>query len=78
VSPRKWDDPWENAFRQSTFRKKDGPLIKCPFRDCAYRQCWTLDQERDVFWRMYVPNGGRGSAQVQDKQSVHPPIIEFF
>jgi len=50
-SPRKWDDPFENMLK----------LRKHPLRDRAYGQCWTLNEETDAAWRMYVPmrNGVR-------------------
>jgi len=58
VSPRKWEDPFENALaREIRLRRPDGSLCSHPFRNRSYGQCWTLNQETDAFWRMYAPEG---------------------
>ena len=57
-SPRKWEDPFENALaREIRLRRPDGSRCPHPFRNRSYGQCWTLNQETDAFWRMYVPEG---------------------
>ncbi len=56
ISPRKWDDPFENALAKNLrLRRPDGSISPYPFRNRAYGQCWTLKKETDAFWRMYVP-----------------------
>ena len=57
VSPRKWDDPFENILSRVACRKPNGDLHKYALRDRVYGQCWTLVEESDATWRIYVPNG---------------------
>lgn len=56
VSPRKWEDPFENILNRMIF-KDSGKPFKHPFRNRVYGQCWTLTEETDATWRMYVPKG---------------------
>lgn len=57
VSPRQWDDPFENILNRMKFRKANGQVFCHPLRDRVYGQCWTLTEETDAAWRMYVPHG---------------------
>lgn len=61
VSPRKWDDPWENILEKVIFKESNGNSFKHPLRDRFYGQCWTLTEETDAAWRIYTPekNGVR-------------------
>ena len=58
VSPRKWEDPFENALaKHIRLLRPDGSASPYPLRNRAYGQCWTLTKETDAAWRMYVPSG---------------------
>lgn len=57
VSPRKWKDPFENILSRMIFKKADGDSFKHPLRDRVYGQCWTMTEETDTAWRMYIPDG---------------------
>jgi len=57
VSPRKWKDPFENILSRIIFKKTDRDSFKHPLRDRVYGQCWTMTEETDASWRMYIPDG---------------------
>lgn len=57
VSPRIWKDPFENILYRVRFRKPNGDIFRHPLRDRVYGQCWTMTNEIDAAWRMYVPTG---------------------
>jgi len=58
LSPRKWNDPFENALaREIRLSRPDGSTSPHPLRNRVYGQCWTLTPETDAFWRMYAPHG---------------------
>ena len=67
VSPRKWEDPFENILSRLTIRQSNGETIQHPHRDLVYAQCWTFTEETDATWRIYVPNGNG----VRIKTTVH-------
>jgi len=55
VKPKKWDDPFENAFLSSEFYVGHEP-VNLKARDSVYGQCWTLHRETDAMWRIYSDN----------------------
>ena len=57
VSPRKWEDPFENLLARLTIRQRKGENIQHPHRNLVYAQCWTFTEETDATWRIYVPSG---------------------
>lgn len=57
VSPRKWKDPFENILSRVPCRKSNGETFMHPLRERVYGQCWTMVEETDATWRMYVPDG---------------------
>jgi hypothetical protein len=63
VSPRLWQDPFENHIMTSFLQQKmeDEKEICIGFRDNYYGQCWTQTRESDAMWRIYSPthNGAR-------------------
>lgn len=63
VSPKLWDDPFENHIMTSFIKQKtsDEKDICIGFRDNLYGQCWTQTRESDAMWRIYSPkkNGAR-------------------
>ncbi|SDX75705.1 DUF2971 domain-containing protein [Flavobacterium degerlachei] len=63
VSPKLWDDPFENHIMTSFIQQKmeDEKDICVGFRDNFYGQCWTQTRESDAMWRIYSPkyNGAR-------------------
>ena len=56
VSPKKWEDPFENFILKSKARLHDGEIINFGFRDNFYGQCWTRHKASDAMWRIYSPN----------------------
>lgn len=74
VSPRKWKDPFENILSRVPCRKINGESFMHPHRDRVYGQCWTMIEETDATWRMYVPdeNGVRLKTTIRKlHQSLH-------
>ncbi|SNY98246.1 DUF2971 domain-containing protein [Halomonas sp. hl-4] len=55
VSPRKWEDPFENFILKSKARLSDGEIADFGFRDDFYGQCWTRHKASDAMWRIYSP-----------------------
>lgn len=53
VSPKKWDDPFENFILKSKIRMDDGEVGEIGFRDTYYGQCWTTHKASDAMWRIY-------------------------
>ena len=47
VSPKKWDDPFENVVLRSVFPRLG-----------LYGQCWTRHTASDAMWRIYSPQVG--------------------
>ena len=74
VSPRKWKDPFENILSRLPCRKANGETFMHPLRNRVYGQCWTMIEETDATWRMYVPdeNGVRLKTTIRKlHQSLH-------
>jgi hypothetical protein len=53
VSPRLWDDPFENFILNAPAVLPEGETIEWGFRNDFYGQCWTLHQASDAMWRIY-------------------------
>lgn len=53
VSPKKWDDPFENFILNSKARLPSGEIVDLGFRDDFYGQCWTRHRASDAMWRIY-------------------------
>jgi hypothetical protein len=53
VSPRKWDDPFENFVLNSPAMMPNGETIEWGFRNDFYGQCWTFHKASDAMWRIY-------------------------
>jgi hypothetical protein len=53
VSPRLWDDPFENFILNSPAVLPEGDMIEGTFRNDFYGQCWTLHKASDAMWRIY-------------------------
>jgi len=56
VSPRKWEDPFENAVLTAVFP-----------RALLFGQCWTRHTASDAMWRIYSPK----SKGVRMRTTVH-------
>ncbi|GAB6071137.1 hypothetical protein JCM30760_22340 [Thiomicrorhabdus hydrogeniphila] len=56
VSPKKWEDPFENFILNSKARLPDGEIVDFGFRDDFYGQCWTRHKASDAMWRIYSPD----------------------
>lgn len=61
VSPKKWEDPFENFILKSKARLPSGEIVDFGFRDNFFGQCWTQHKASDAMWRIYSPesNGVR-------------------
>lgn len=61
VSPKKWEDPFENFIFKSKARLPDGEIVDFEFGDNFYGQCWSRHKVSDAMWRIYSPesNGVR-------------------
>lgn len=80
ISPRKWKDPFENILSRIPCRKANGELYMHPLRERVYGQCWTLVEETDATWRMYVPdeNGVRMKTTIRKlHQSLHRSLDSY-
>lgn len=55
VSPKKWEDPFENFILKSKARLPDGEIVDFGFRDDFYGQCWSRHKASDAMWRIYSP-----------------------
>lgn len=56
VSPKKWDDPFENFILNSKAKLPGGEIVSFGFRDDFYGQCWTRHKASDAMWRIYSPD----------------------
>jgi len=56
VSPRLWDDPFENFIMKSKIRFSNGEISKIGFYDDYFAQCWSFHKASDAMWRIYSPN----------------------
>jgi hypothetical protein len=54
VTPRKWDDPFENFLAKCKATVDGIPNVDIGglFKN-FYGQCWTLNRESDAMWRIY-------------------------
>lgn len=59
--PRLWDDPFENFMERVIIheRKIDKLIELGSTFNKVFGQCWTLEEENDVMWRIY-PSRGKG------------------
>lgn len=55
VSPKKWEDPFENLVLTSPVQLPSGEMGEFGFRHDFYGQCWTLSKASDAMWRIYSP-----------------------
>jgi hypothetical protein len=55
VSPKKWEDPFENFISKSKVLKTDGEIVDFDFRNEIYGQCWSQHKVSDAMWRIYSP-----------------------
>jgi hypothetical protein len=67
VSPKKWEDPFENFILNAKAKLPDGEIVDFGFRDDFYGQCWTRHKASDAMWRIYSPesNGVRIRTTIQ-------------
>lgn len=56
VSPKKWDDPFENFILNSTFKLDTGEIVDLGFRNDFFGQCWSRHNASDAMWRIYSPD----------------------
>lgn len=56
VSPKLWDDPFENFFLNCTAVTNEGEYVNMSsLANSWYGQCWTYNQDSDAMWRIYSP-----------------------
>ena len=54
VAPKKWEDPFENFLSKCKATVDGIPNVDIgPLFKNFYGQCWTLNPESDVMWRIY-------------------------
>ncbi len=63
VSPKKWEDPFENFILKSKAILHDGEIVDFGFRDDFYGQCWSRHRASDAMWRIYSP--GSNSVRIR-------------
>lgn len=56
VSPRSWEDPFENLLLKSKVKINDKLFSFAQDRDLVYGQCWSKHTASDAMWRIYSPN----------------------
>lgn len=59
VSPKLWDDPYENFLNHCHGVDPRHPNTRISYHDYAkllFGQCWTLNEDTDSTWRIYSPN----------------------
>lgn len=62
VSPRKWEDPFENFFLERTTAFDPASQTDVSLANLAddwYGQCWSRHAESDAMWRIYSPVAGK-------------------
>ncbi|MBM3299540.1 MAG: hypothetical protein FJY85_06275, partial [Deltaproteobacteria bacterium] len=53
--PDLWDDPFENILLKTQLELSDSTLIGLDgVMGALYGQCWSLHEETDAMWRIYV------------------------
>jgi hypothetical protein len=59
VTPKLWDDPFENFFLQCKLQRENGEMVSLEALNRQwYGQCWTRNRENDAMWRIYSPEKG--------------------
>jgi hypothetical protein len=53
VSPKLWDDPFENFILNSEAILPGGDKVTFAFRNDFFGQCWTTHKASDAMWRIY-------------------------
>ena len=56
VSPKLWEDPYENYVLQSHVALPSGKYYGFEFKDRYFGQCWTQRTYSDALWRIYSPD----------------------
>lgn len=55
VSPKLWEDPFENFIMQSKVKLSTGEIGEITFRNDYFAQCWSFHKASDAMWRIYSP-----------------------
>lgn len=61
VKPFKWNDPYEIFISNLLINNGNNSKYSITlifFKDTYYAQCWTMKQECDLMWKVYVPENG--------------------
>lgn len=73
VSPKLWEDPFENYIMSATteLKREDEKGSCVGFRDNFYGQCWTQTRESDAMWRIYSPNKNGARITTTPRKLLH-------
>ncbi len=61
VKPFKWNDPYEIFMSDLVINhvnNSESSIGLREFKHTYYAQCWTMKQECDLMWKVYVPKNG--------------------
>ncbi|MCK4694690.1 MAG: hypothetical protein KAT74_02955 [Candidatus Cloacimonetes bacterium] len=61
VKPFKWNDPYEIFMSNLVINhvnNSESSIGLREFKHTYYAQCWTMKQECDLMWKVYVPKNG--------------------
>ena len=56
VSPKKWEDPFENVVLNAEVKTINGGSGEFLFHDNVYGQCWSGRAASDAMWQIYSKN----------------------
>lgn len=59
VSPKLWDDPYEDFLNHCHGVDKREPNVRISYHGhekYLFGQCWTFNEDNDATWRIYSPN----------------------
>ena len=81
VSPRSWEDPFENLLLKSRVKINDKFFSFAQDRDLVYGQCWSQHTASDAMWRIYSPKSNSVRIRTTIKrlymslyQNLHPSL----
>lgn len=63
VMPRSWDDSYEQWYLDKKYKESDGREVRLGSKDGIFAQCWSLNSDNDMVWRVYSPD--KNGVQIQ-------------
>lgn len=76
VSPKLWEDPYENFFLKSHIALPTGEYYGFDFKDRYFGQCWTQRTYSDALWRIYSPDSNSVRVRTTIRKLVHSLVAE--